>query len=60
MKNVVYIAHTLDKYELPYAVADTVEELAQLCRKSKNTILSSISHEKKDGKRRRYKKVIIN
>lgn len=60
MKNVVYMAHTLDKYELPIAVADTVGELAQLCGTSKSTILSAITHEKHNEIRGRYKKIIID
>lgn len=56
---VVYIAHTMDKYELPIAVADSAQELAKILGTTSNSILSSISHEKKDGKRRRYKKIVV-
>lgn len=27
---VIYIAHTMDKYELPIAVADSAQELAEI------------------------------
>ena len=39
----IYMAVDSDEYELPYAVADTAEELARLCGVKKNTVISSIS-----------------
>lgn len=50
----LYIAVSLDEYELPIAVADTVPELARMMGTSANTINSSLSH-----KARRYRKVEI-
>ena len=40
-----------DAYELPEAVADTAEELADICGTTKNSICSTIGHAKK-GKRK--------
>lgn len=50
----LYIAVTLDKYELPLAVADTPAELARLMGTTCNSVLSSIAHGEK-----RYKRVLI-
>lgn len=56
---VLYLEVTMDAYELPVAVADSVKELAEICHTSTNTISSCISHEKAKGTRSRYKKVVI-
>lgn len=40
----VYMQITNDKYELPLAVADTVEELAQMRGVKKDSIYSIMSH----------------
>jgi hypothetical protein len=54
------MAVDLEHYELPYAVADSVTELAKMCRVSENTIKSSISHIKAGRmKRSRYVKVEV-
>lgn len=55
----LYMEVTLDEYELPVVVADSVKELAEICHVSANTISSCISHEKSMGKRTKYKKVVI-
>ena len=39
----VYMEITKDKYELPIAVANSADELAKICRTTRNSILSSIS-----------------
>lgn len=39
----VYMAIDRDEYELPYAIADSSKELAEMVGKSQNTIESSIS-----------------
>ena len=51
-KKYLYIAVSLDEYELPIAVADTVPELAKIMGTTVNSIRSAISH-----KARRYHKV---
>lgn len=51
-KKYLYIAVSLDKYELPIAVADNVPELARMMGTTVNVINSSISR-----KTRRYHKV---
>ena len=40
----VYLKTTLDKYELPVAVADTARELAEMVGTSQSVVYSSISH----------------
>ena len=40
----VYMAVDLDEYELPYAVADSSKELAEICGTKANTIASVICH----------------
>lgn len=42
----LYIAATPDRYELPVAVADTPEELANHLGVTRYTVLSVISHAK--------------
>ncbi len=39
----IYMWISKDKYELPLAVADTAQELADIVGTTKNTVLSSIS-----------------
>ena len=46
MKNVLYMAVTPDKYELPLYVADSVKELAEKFNTNQNVVLSSISHKR--------------
>ena len=50
---------TLDKYELPVAVADTSGQLAQMIGVTPNNIHSAISNARKDGYRCQYVKVEI-
>lgn len=40
---VIYMAVTMDKYELPIALADSAVELAKMCNTSVNNIYSCIS-----------------
>ena len=51
-KKYLYIAVSLDEYELPIAVAESVPELARMMGTTVNVINSSISR-----KTRRYHKV---
>lgn len=56
----IYMAVDLEYYELPYAVADTAEELAKMCGVTKNNVYSAISHVKNGrAKRSRYVKVEV-
>ena len=55
----LWIKVTKDKYELPEAVADSVDQLAKMLGIPKNTIYSSISHAKKKGFNSIYRKVEI-
>jgi CYTH domain-containing protein len=43
----IWMEVTRDEYELPVKIADSVEELAEMCGTSTNTIRSTISHWKK-------------
>lgn len=54
-KDVVYIAVTKDKYELPIAVANTVKDLSRMTNVSERVIYTYIS--KKLG---RFYKVKLN
>lgn len=58
-KKYIYICHTLDKFELPIAVADSPSELAEICGTTAGCVSSSISHELLDGKQRKYKRVEV-
>ena len=56
----IYMAVDLEYYELPYAVADTAEELAKMCGVTKNNVYSAMSHVKNGrAKRSRYVKVEV-
>ena len=60
MKRKIYMAVDLDEYELPYAIADSPGELAEICGTKKNTILASISHvEAGRAKRSRFVRVTV-
>ena len=50
----LWIAVSRDKYELPIAVADSIEELAELCGVKVNSIRSYICHARQSGKRCKY------
>ena len=56
----IWMEVTRDEYELPVRIADSVEELAEMCGTSTNTIRSNISHWKKGRlKTCRFRKVEI-
>lgn len=55
----LYIAVSLDEFELPYAVADSLDELARMTGATRNVIASSISHGKTNKNYRRYQRVIL-
>lgn len=50
----LYMAISRDKYELPLAVADTIEELAELCGVKPNSIRQYLCHSRQTGKRCKY------
>ena len=50
---------TMDKYELPVAIADSAAELARMVGVKPNTVLKSIYYSKKHGWKSRYKKIEI-
>ena len=56
---IVYMAVEMDKYELPYAVADSAEELAAMIGTARSAIYVGLSQEKSGRQRSRYKKVEI-
>ena len=55
----LYIAVSLDEFELPYAVADSLDELARMTGATRNVIASSISHGKTNKNYSRYQCVIL-
>lgn len=60
MKNVIWMAVTPDKYELPVAVADSAKELGMLLGKTANAIHSSMCNARKRGNKSIYVKVVID
>lgn len=59
----VYMQVTMDKYELPVAIANSLDELSKITGASKNTISSAISHakyNKEKYKHSKYVKVILD
>jgi hypothetical protein len=56
----LYMAVTLDKYELPIAVSETVAELARMVGVNEASIWHAMSYaKKKNFKRRKYVKVEV-
>ena len=55
----MYMLISHDKYELPLAVADTINELAKMLGKNPNTISSIMYHARKKGQWCRYIKVDV-
>jgi hypothetical protein len=55
----LWLKVTLDEYELPVAVGDSLADLAKKIGTSRNTIASSYSHYIHSGKRSSYRKVEI-
>lgn len=43
----IYMAVTMDRYELPYAVATTVKELANMCNVTENAVHVGLSNAKR-------------
>ena len=56
---IVYMEISKDKYELPVAIADSVEKLAKIRKVSANSIASRMYHCKRGGYWCRYIKVEI-
>lgn len=56
---VVYMEVTDDEYELPVAVADSVQMLAKTAGIKASSILQMISHEKAGTQRSKYKRIEI-
>ena len=50
----IWMSVSRDKYEHPVCVADSIEELAELCGVKVSSIRSYMSHTKKNGKRCKY------
>lgn len=43
----LYVKYSLDKYELPIAVADSPKELAKMVGTTANVVSSSITHKRR-------------
>ena len=52
----LWLMVTKDKYQLPLAVADTAEELAQMVGVKPSTIIKSVTHQRKS----RYIRIYVN
>lgn len=59
MREVIWMAVTQDKYELPVAVADTAKELGIILGITTNAIHSCICNARRYGYKSRYVKVVI-
>ena len=55
----VYMKITTDRYELPVAVADTGEELAEICGVSRNNVYNTIRKARINGYRCQYVRVEV-
>ena len=61
MNKYLYLAVSSDRYELPYAVADSVEQLSRMIGVNKKTIWSHIGHaQKRKWKRHKYMRIEID
>ena len=61
LKKYLYMAVTPDEYQLPLAVADSVQQLARMVGVTTNSIYSAISHgESRNWKKRRYVRIRID
>ena len=57
----VYLLVTKDEFELPLAVADSVYELARICRVTPSTVIHSVSTtSKRQVKNSQYKRVWVS
>lgn len=59
MPKKVYMACTADKYELPIAIFDNLQELSNWSNKSKNTCKQAIVRKSKDKNNNCYYEKII-
>lgn len=60
-KKYLYMAVTPDEYQLPLAVADSVQQLAWMVGVTSNSIYSAISHgESRNWKKRRYVRIRVD
>ena len=55
----LWIKVTNDKYELPVAVADTAQKLADMVGATKDAVVTGAWHHRNDGKWSSYRKVVI-
>lgn len=55
----VYMKVTMDEFELPVAVADSVAELAKMVGVKPNAIYHALSYQEKHGRKRCYKRIEI-
>lgn len=55
----IWMSVSRDKYEYPIHMAESIEELAELCGVKVTSIRSYICHAKKDGRWCKYVKVEV-
>lgn len=55
----IYMRVTRDKYRLPLALAETVDELARMCGVTRNAVSCSIYNSKKFGRDGEFVKVNV-
>ena len=56
----IYMAVTMDKYELPYAIATSAKDLAQMCNCTENAVYVGVSLAKAGVARSRFVKVEVD
>ena len=56
----LYMLVTFDEFEYPLIVTDSLDELAEKCKCTKNAISSAICHSRKNGGKSRFVKVEVD
>lgn len=56
---ILYMLVSFDEYEYPLIVTESLDELAEKCKCTKNAISSAICHSRKNGGKSRFVKVVV-
>lgn len=59
-KKAIYMYVSADKYEIPLAIADSADELAEMLGVTRNAIDSSMSNARRRGNKCQYKRVLVD
>lgn len=55
----IWMKVTKDEYQLPLVIADSAQELADICHVKPHNIFSAVWHSKRDGRISQYIKVEV-